>query len=130
MAGLTLLESADHLYQRASEALLQQFAKGGLPAPVIAKFLAFLNNNAANAITLLNNMLARRDQWLDINNQLALQTAGAPEEMQSARNTRPNCAFQVLKAATESLPTQHQTKIKSVYASLFPEAIAKNLTQL
>ena len=29
-AGLTLLESADHLYQRASEALLQQSQKARL----------------------------------------------------------------------------------------------------
>ena len=127
VAGLTLLESADHLYQRASEALLQQLTKGAPTAPVIAEFLAFLNNNAANAITLLNNMLARRDQWLDINNQLALQTAGAPEEMQSVlQHALTELRSQVLKAATESLPTQHQTKIKSIYASLFPEAIAKD----
>ena len=79
-----------------------------------------------------NNMLARRDQWLDINNQLALQTAGAPEEMQSVlQHALTELRSQVLKAATESLPTQHQTKIKSIYAmAYFLKQLPRTLTQL
>ena len=127
VAGLTLLESADHLYQQASEALLQQLTKGAATAPVIAEFLAFLNNNAANAITLLNNMLARRDQWLDINNQLALQTAGAPEEMQSVlQHALAELRSQVLEAAKESLSPRDQHKIQSIYAGLFAETDPEN----
>ena len=122
VTGLTLLESADHLYQQASEALLQQLTNGAATAPVIAEFLAFLNNNAANAITLLNNMLARRDQWLDINNQLALQTAGASEEMQSVlQHALTELRAQVLEAAKESLSARDQHRIESIYAALFPE---------
>ena len=49
-----------------------------------------------------------------------ITTAGAPEEMQSVlQHALTELRSQVLKAATESLPTQHQTKIKSIYANLF-----------
>ena len=123
VAGLKLLESADHLYQQACESLLQQLTKAAPTAPVIADFLAFLSNDATSAIALLKNMLARRDQWLDINNHLALQTAGAPEKMQSLlQHALVELRHQVLHAARESFTSAHQQKLKSIYASLYPDA--------
>ena len=126
VAGLDLVESADHLYQQAGETLLQQLAKSTATAPVIAEFLAFLNNDAASASKLLTNMLARRDQWLDINNQLALQTTGATGHMQKVlQHALTELRAQVLQAADGCLTAADRHKIQSIYKALYPEATSE-----
>lgn len=123
VAGLELLESADHLYHQACEALLQQLTSGAATAPVIAEFLAFLNNDAASASILLKNMLARRDQWLDQNNRLALQTAGAPEQIQEVlQHALGELRAHVLQAAESSLTSADRQKLQSLYETLYPDA--------
>ncbi len=62
--GMRITEQAEPYYEAAVDALLQRLHRRDATAPVIAEFLAFLENDAASVVRLLKSMLARRDQWL------------------------------------------------------------------
>ena len=120
VAGLKLLDSADHLYQAACQALLEQLSSNQATAPYIAEFLAFLNNDASSASTLLSHMLARRDQWLDFNNAFAIQNAGAPEKIEQLLSQAIfELRQQVLAAAESALAAEHKQIIASIYDEVF-----------
>ncbi len=128
VAGLKLLDSADHLYEGACEALFEQLTSGQSSAPFVAEFLAFVNNDAANATSLLCQMLARRDQWLDFNNAFALENAGSPEQIQPLlEQALVELRQQVLHAAANALSTAHKQTIQSLYAVVFNEDPAADL---
>lgn len=122
VAGLKLLDSADHLYEGACRALFEQLSSDQPSAPIIAEFLAFVHNNATNATALLTQMLARRDQWLDFNNAFALENAGSPEQIKGLlEQALADLREQVLYAAERPLSDEHKRTIQSIYAAVSSE---------
>ena len=122
VAGLRLLESPDHLYQAAVRALFEQLSSKQTTAPYIAEFLAFLNNDATSASTLLTQMLARRDQWLDFNNAFTLHYAGAPEKIaQLLAQALNNLRQQILQAAEPEFSAAQKADIQAVYRQVFSD---------
>ena len=58
------VEDADAVYAMAVDRLFERL-RGDPAAPVLAEFLAMIDNDYEEARVLLTAMLARRDQWLD-----------------------------------------------------------------
>ena len=58
------IEDADGVYAMAADRLFEKL-RDDAAAPVLADFLALLDNDYGQARVLLTAMLARRDQWLD-----------------------------------------------------------------
>ncbi len=80
-----IVEEASHLYReaaRATLALLEEDAEG---APLVARLLVRLDNDAAQAEKLIASMLARRDQWLRHVASGALDRAGLEAALARAR---------------------------------------------
>jgi ATP-dependent exoDNAse (exonuclease V) beta subunit len=63
--GLDLIEDATEQYELAAERLFGRLYAGDPLSDFIAEFLAFLDNNATQAVRLVAGMLAKRDQWWD-----------------------------------------------------------------
>lgn len=63
--SLNLIEDAFDQYERAAEHLLARLYDDDPLNGFIAEFLAFLDNNATQAVRLVSQMLAKRDQWWD-----------------------------------------------------------------
>ncbi len=61
-----ILERADLQYRQAADRLLDKLIHDDELAPLIAEFVAHLDNDALLTRRLLMDMLARRDQWLDL----------------------------------------------------------------
>lgn len=127
VAGLRVLESPEHLYQAAGKALFEQLSNDQATAPYIAEFLAFLNNDANSAGTLLTQMLQRRDQWLDFNNAFTVDYAGAPDKIaQLLAQALNELRRQILQAAEPEFSAAQKDTIHKVYRQVFSDPTAND----
>ena len=71
LGQVEILENATIAYESAAANLLHQLVDDAPTAPLIASFLASLNNDAQAATRLITTMLAKRDQWLELTREIA-----------------------------------------------------------
>ena len=88
LTGYRIVEDATVYYQQAASALLSQLIDGHTVGPLVADFLASMDNDAESMIRLVVTMLAKRDQWLEVAHAVSAED-GSIDEM--------------LKGTTESL---------------------------
>ncbi|NKB97782.1 MAG: AAA family ATPase [Pseudomonadales bacterium] len=81
LAGMGIEEDATRHYDEAAHRVTAQLVRQEETAPLIAEFLASLDNDARSAQRLLATMLARRDQWLELTTQIAANIVVAPEQL-------------------------------------------------
>ncbi|MDG2277943.1 MAG: UvrD-helicase domain-containing protein [Pseudomonadales bacterium] len=81
LAGMGIGEHATRHYDEAAYRVIAQLVRETTTAPLVAEFLAFLDNDARKAQGLLSTMLARRDQWLGLTTQIAANIMIAPEQL-------------------------------------------------
>ena len=81
LAGMSIVEDASFMYEAAVDNLFQQLIDEHDAAPLIAEFLAFLDNDAQSARRLIVTMLGKREQWLELTNEIAISGEKAQEEL-------------------------------------------------
>ncbi|MEE2782134.1 MAG: UvrD-helicase domain-containing protein [Pseudomonadota bacterium] len=81
LAGMSIVEDASFMYEAAVDGLFQQLIDELEAAPLIAEFLAFLDNDAQSARRLIVTMLTKRDQWLDLTNEIAMSAEKAQQAL-------------------------------------------------
>lgn len=81
LAGMGIVEDASRSYATAARRLLQQLIDQKDTAPLIAEFLAFLDNDAQAAQRLVATMLGKRDQWLDQTSAISANLNSADESL-------------------------------------------------
>ena len=99
-----IVEAADVYYRAAAQQLFAQLNTPSPSAPLIAEFLAFLDNDADRAQRLITQMLGRRDQWLAPVTEIAAKYSNEPNSDQLQ---------QVLASAVGSLRRMHEENLQA-----------------
>ncbi len=94
--GVRIVEQGKPFYEAAADRLLQRLYQRDDAASLVADFLAFVDNDARSAASLLTYMLSRRDQWLDPVRALAANSDPA------VTGQLLNAAASAVRAAVES----------------------------
>ena len=110
LAGMGIVEDASRSYNVATRRLLQQLIEQQETAPLIAEFLAFLDNDAQAAQRLVATMLSKRDQWLDLTSAISTNLDTADDNL-----------HQILALTTTNLVAQTR---EAVVALLEPQDMA------
>lgn len=101
--GLGIVENAEQYYAKAATALLRSIFNNQQLAPLIADFLALVDNDAESTQSLVSHMLAHRDQWQDV--ALAAAQDGQ-QNVQVLKNMLKNTVQHLHNTMAESLFTQ------------------------
>lgn len=79
LTGYRIVEDATVYYQQAASSLLSQLINGHAVGPLVADFLASMDNDAESMIRLVVTMLAKRDQWLEVAHAVSAEDGSIDE---------------------------------------------------
>ena len=111
------LDSADSYYEEATRRVLQGIVSPFTLNPEVIKFLALFDNNYTDAFLLLKRMLERRDQWMEIVQEIIQAKVGGEFTSQLAEplaDSRKSLVETQIASFTSQLPTDIHDKFLEV----------------
>ena len=117
LGQVAILENAAHLYEAAVHNLYRSLVANQPTAPLIAEFLASNDNDAAATTRLITTMLAKRDQWLELTKEIAINLHQATEQLDKS-----------IGSTVEDIYRESLHKLKSAFSADDLEVLAR-LTQ-